>query len=79
MTRPITVLLADDHALVRRGFRRMLGIPASPLSAKRNNGDEALAMREVAARCRLVMDSAMPGGRHYGDPQDSRARPLGSC
>ena len=24
MTRPITVLLADDHALVRRGFRRML-------------------------------------------------------
>jgi DNA-binding NarL/FixJ family response regulator len=58
----ITVLLVDDHSLVRRGFRRMLeDEPDMRVVGEANNGIEAV---ELAARLKpqvVVMDYAMPG------------------
>jgi DNA-binding NarL/FixJ family response regulator len=62
MTTPITVVLADDHHLVRRGFRRMLeDDPAIAVVGEAANGDEAIRLvRELKPRV-VVMDAAMPG------------------
>src|SRR5687768_4093872 len=62
MTDSITVLLADDHALVRRGFRRLLeDDPSIAVVGEASNGEEAIQMvRELAPRV-VVMDAAMPG------------------
>jgi len=58
----ISVLLADDHSLVRRGFRRMLeDDPGIAVVGEARDGDEAV---ELARRHRpqvIVMDCAMPG------------------
>lgn len=58
----ITVLLADDHTLVRRGFRRLLeDDPAIAVVGEASNGDEAIrAFTELRPQV-VVMDSAMPG------------------
>ena len=57
----ITVMLVDDHAIVRRGFRRLLeDEPDIEVVAEAGNGREAL---EIAARVKpqvVVMDYAMP-------------------
>jgi DNA-binding NarL/FixJ family response regulator len=62
MSQTITVLLADDHALVRRGFRRLLeDDPSIRVIAEASSGDEAA---ELAVRLKpdvAVMDCAMPG------------------
>ena len=58
----ITVLLADDHSLVRRGFRRMLedddGIE---VVGEASTGDEAIALTRQLKPAVVVMDCAMPG------------------
>jgi DNA-binding NarL/FixJ family response regulator len=58
----ITVLLVDDHALVRRGFRRLLeDDPSVKVVGEGSNGDEAIQLaRELKPRV-IVMDAAMPG------------------
>ncbi len=60
-TSPITVLLVDDHALVRRGFRRMLeDDPDIEVLGEASDGNEAV---EAAARLHpavVVMDFALP-------------------
>lgn len=57
----ITVLLVDDHALVRRGFRRLLeDEPDIEVVGEAGNGREAV---DLAGRLRpkvVVMDYAMP-------------------
>jgi DNA-binding NarL/FixJ family response regulator len=58
----LTVLLVDDHALVRHGFRRILeDDPEIEVVGEASNGEEAvrLAVREKPAV--IVMDCAMPG------------------
>jgi DNA-binding NarL/FixJ family response regulator len=62
MSVPITVVLADDHHLVRRGFRRMLeDDPSISVIGEAANGDEAIRLvAELAPRV-VVMDAAMPG------------------
>jgi DNA-binding NarL/FixJ family response regulator len=62
MTDRITVLLADDHALVRRGFRRILeDDPAIEVVGEASNGEEAIRLfGELKPRV-VVMDAAMPG------------------
>ena len=58
----ITVLLADDHSLVRRGFRRMLeDDPSIIVVGEASDGGAAV---ELACRLKpqvVVMDCAMPG------------------
>jgi DNA-binding NarL/FixJ family response regulator len=58
----ISVLLVDDHLLVRRGFRRMLeDDPAIRVIAEAGDGKEAI---ELALQHRpkvVVMDFALPG------------------
>lgn len=62
MTQKITVLLADDHALVRRGFRRLLADdPAIAVVAEASDGDEAVSLAEELKPQVVVMDVAMPG------------------
>ena len=59
--RPITVLLVDDHLLVRRGFRRMLEDDAElQVIGEAGDGQEAV---DIALRERpdvVVMDFALP-------------------
>ena len=58
----ITVLLADDHSLVRRGFRRMLeDDPSIEVVGEASNGDEAIRLAVSLKPAVIVMDCAMPG------------------
>jgi DNA-binding NarL/FixJ family response regulator len=62
MTPTITVLLADDHALVRRGFRRLLeDDPSIAVVGEASSGDEAVRLAETLKPRVVVMDAAMPG------------------
>jgi DNA-binding NarL/FixJ family response regulator len=62
MTKTVTVLLADDHALVRRGFRRLLEDDASiAVVGEASDGDEAARLARQLKPDVVVMDSAMPG------------------
>jgi DNA-binding NarL/FixJ family response regulator len=58
----ISVLLVDDHTLVRRGFRRMLEDDAAiKVIGEASDGDEAIRLaRELRPRV-VVMDCALPG------------------
>lgn len=58
----ITVLLADDHSLVRRGFRRILeDNPGISVVGEAGSGDEAIRLAEELRPAVIVMDCAMPG------------------
>jgi DNA-binding NarL/FixJ family response regulator len=58
----IHVLLVDDHALVRRGFRRLLEDDSSiVVVGEGNNGDEAIRLANELKPHVIVMDAAMPG------------------
>jgi DNA-binding NarL/FixJ family response regulator len=62
MTDRITVLLVDDHALVRRGFRRLLeDDPGITVVGEGSNGDEAIRLMAELKPHVIVMDAAMPG------------------
>jgi DNA-binding NarL/FixJ family response regulator len=57
----ITVLLVDDHHLVRRGFRRLLeDDPAIVVVGEAANGEEAISRAEELQPSVIVMDCAMP-------------------
>ena len=58
----IRVLLADDHALVRAGFRSLLqNIPAVTVVAEAGNGREAIELLRKHQPHIALMDIAMPG------------------
>jgi DNA-binding NarL/FixJ family response regulator len=60
--RRITVLLVDDHHLVRRGFRRMLEDEGDIVVAgEASNGEEALEKARELKPEVIVMDFALPG------------------
>jgi DNA-binding NarL/FixJ family response regulator len=62
MATKITVLLADDHTLVRRGFRRLLeDDPEIAVVGEASDGDEAVALAASLKPHVVVMDCAMPG------------------
>ena len=62
MSDTITVLLADDHALVRRGFKRLLeDDPALRIVGEASDGDEAIQLSASLVPDVIVMDAAMPG------------------
>jgi DNA-binding NarL/FixJ family response regulator len=61
MPRKITVLLVDDHALVRRGFRRMLeDDPEICVVAEASDGPEAVRFALELRPQVIVMDCALP-------------------
>jgi DNA-binding NarL/FixJ family response regulator len=58
----ITVLLVDDHQLVRRGFRRMLEDESDIVVAgEASNGEEAVEKARELSPDVIVMDFALPG------------------
>ncbi len=57
----IRVLLADDHPLVRRGFRRMLeDDPSIEVVGEAGDGEEAVRLAAELQPQVVVMDCAMP-------------------
>ena len=57
----ITVLLADDHTLVRRGFRRLLEDDAEiDVVGEASDGEEAIRLAADLRPQVVVMDCAMP-------------------
>jgi DNA-binding NarL/FixJ family response regulator len=57
----ITVLLADDHAMVREGLRAVLSVESDiKVIAEAENGREAVEMVERLSPDIVVMDIAMP-------------------
>jgi DNA-binding NarL/FixJ family response regulator len=61
MNEEITVLLADDHSLVRRGFRRILEDDESmKVVGEASNGVEAIQMAYELKPKVVVMDLSMP-------------------
>jgi len=61
MSDKITVLLVDDHAIVRRGFRRMLDDDeALEVVGEASNGVEAVRLTEKLRPDVIVMDCALP-------------------
>ena len=58
----ISVLLVDDHALVRRGFRRMLeDEPDIAVVGEASDGEEAVKLAQKLRPRVTVMDCALPG------------------
>jgi DNA-binding NarL/FixJ family response regulator len=61
MTKKITVLLVDDHSLVRRGFRRMLeDEPDMKVVGEAGDGEEAVRLAAELKPQVVVMDCALP-------------------
>jgi DNA-binding NarL/FixJ family response regulator len=62
MSEKISVLLVDDHALVRRGFRRMLEDEEDiVVKGEASDGEEAVRLARQLQPDVIVMDCALPG------------------
>ena len=62
MPNKISVLLVDDHSLVRRGFRRMLeDEPDLAVAGEAGNGEDAIRLSETLRPRVILMDCALPG------------------
>jgi two-component system response regulator NreC len=62
MSGPFTVILADDHAVVRQGLRLLLERAGMDVVAEAANAREAMAQTEALRPSVLVLDLHMPGG-----------------
>jgi DNA-binding NarL/FixJ family response regulator len=61
MEKKITVLLVDDHSLVRRGFRRMLEDESDmQVVGEAGDGEEAIKLAKELHPRVVVMDCALP-------------------
>jgi len=62
MTRPIRVLIADDHPLFRGGLRSLLeSVDDLEVSGEATNGEEAVELAGSTSPDVVVMDLNMPG------------------
>lgn len=62
MEKKITVLLVDDHSLVRRGFRRMLEDESDmEVVGEAGDGEESIKLAKRLHPQVVVMDCALPG------------------
>ncbi len=62
MSGKIEVLLVDDHALVRRGFRRLLEDESDiVVQGEASDGEEAVELAKTLRPNVIVMDCALPG------------------
>lgn len=60
MSEDISVLLVDDHGLVRRGFRRILEDDGMKVVGEASNGLEAIHLANELKPQVVVMDLSMP-------------------
>src|SRR5215472_18783916 len=61
MSQKIRILLADDHAVVRQGFKMILGTqPDMEIVGEAGNGREALELAVSLKPDMVVMDVTMP-------------------
>jgi DNA-binding NarL/FixJ family response regulator len=62
MAKKITVLLVDDHSLVRRGFRRMLEDESDmEVVGEAGSGEDSIKLAKELRPQVVVMDCALPG------------------
>jgi DNA-binding NarL/FixJ family response regulator len=62
MEKKITVLLVDDHSLVRRGFRRMLEDESDmEVVGEAGSGEDSIKLAKELRPQVVVMDCALPG------------------
>src|SRR5215470_16523059 len=62
MADKVSVLLVDDHSLVRRGFRRILeDEPDIAVAGEASDGEEAVRMAQKLRPKVVLMDCALPG------------------
>jgi DNA-binding NarL/FixJ family response regulator len=62
MPEKISVLLVDDHSLVRRGFRRILeDEPDITVAGEASSGEEAVKLAGALQPKVILMDCALPG------------------
>jgi DNA-binding NarL/FixJ family response regulator len=62
MTKPITVLLAEDHTIVREGLRRLLEVESDmEVAGEAQTGREAVRLVKKLRPAVVVVDIAMPG------------------
>ena len=77
----LRVVLADDHAVVRAGFRMLIEGAGASIVAEASNGDDAVRAFDEHHPDALVMDVSMPGIGGLGALErirahDERARVL---
>ena len=59
--KPITILLAEDHMIVREGFRKMLDLEADfEVVGEARDGRQALELAKKLRPAVILMDIAMP-------------------
>lgn len=60
--KPLRLLLADDHTLVRAGLRALLdGMDGVTVIAEADNGEQAVALAQAHAPDVVLLDITMPG------------------
>ena len=72
----IRILLADDHAVVRMGFRLLLEGAGARVVAEADNGEAALQACTEHSADLLIMDVSMPGIGGIGALERLRAKAL---
>jgi len=79
-TDEITVMLVDDHHLVRLGFRRMLeDEPGLRVVGEASDGHEAVELAAKLKPAVIVMDFALPSMKRRGGHADDPERCAGGC
>jgi DNA-binding NarL/FixJ family response regulator len=69
----ITVLVADDHAVVRAGIRHILeSMPGVSVVAEASDGPSALQLAREHVPDVIILDVSMPGGSGLGVLSDLR-------
>lgn len=58
---PIKLLLVDDHAVVRAGFKLLLTAAVKPIIAEAERGEQALQVYSQLQPDIVIMDLSMPG------------------
>lgn len=62
MSAPLSIILADDHALVRAGIRTLLEkLPGVTILAEAGDGRETIALVHARQPDMVIMDITMPG------------------
>ncbi len=72
-TRDITVVVADDHAVVRAGIRHILeSMPGVSVVGEASDGPAALQLAREQQPDVIILDVSMPGGSGLGVLSDLR-------